>query len=113
MSETPDMDAQTEPDDREFLSPSLSTQAFWLQRGESLGSTSVRFGISWSAVAPFSLPPGFRASDPSDPHYSWGVIDAAVRRAAADRQSMIISVAHAPSWAEGPNRPSTAQVLPA
>jgi hypothetical protein len=97
-------------DDPAFQSPSSSVRSQWLGTARQLGSTSVRIGVVWSAVAPSTLPPGFNASNPRDPNYQWTSLDATIRSAAANGQSVLLLVAHAPSWAEGPNRPS--YVLP-
>ncbi len=96
-------------DDPAFQSPISSVRGLWLSRAQQLGSTSVRLGVAWNTIAPSSLPSGFNASNPGDPHYDWTTLDAAIRSAAAHGQSVLLAVNRAPSWAEGPNIPSYAQ----
>src|SRR2546430_582440 len=82
----------------EFRGSSEATRAFWLRQAQVLGSSAVRLGVSWALVAPVTLPAGFKASDPNDPRYHWTALDAAVRDASANHQSITISIAHAPRW---------------
>jgi hypothetical protein len=93
-------------DDPAFVNSSQAVRSTWLARAERIGSTSIRIGVVWSAVAPDSRPPGFNASNPADPNYDWSSIDAAVRTATAVGQSVELLVGHAPTWAEGANQPS-------
>ena len=67
-------------------------------------SSIFRTLVSWAAVAP-KRPA--HPMDPNDPAYRWGWIDKAVRIAASENAEVMVSVLHAPSWAEGPNRPTT------
>ncbi len=97
-------------DDRAFLLD--AGQSVWLARARTIGSTAVRLGVPWSTVAPAVRPAGFNPSDPRDPHYDWTFLDTAVRDATANGQTVVLSVSHAPAWAEGPDRPSVSLVLP-
>lgn len=97
-------------DDSMFRDSSEPVRSFWYRRAQALGSDSVRIGIVWSVVAPYRLPHGFHAANPADPHYNWSSLDAAVRDASADGQSVVLLLAHAPLWAEGHGRPSWAPV---
>jgi hypothetical protein len=93
-------------DAQAFQSPSSSVRSLWLTRAQQLGSTSVRIGVAWNAIAPFSRPPGgFDASNPGDPDYTWTPLDASVRDATAHGQTVVLLLNRAPNWAEGPNRP--------
>jgi hypothetical protein len=51
---------------------------------QALGVDVARVQVSWARVAPTpnapAPPPGFQPSNPDDPAYNWGVIDAAVDR---------------------------------
>ena len=59
---------------------------------------------SWSAIAPTKPA---HPTDPNDPAYRWSWIDKAARIAASNNADTLLSVLHAPAWAEGPNRPTT------
>ena len=74
----------------------------------------VRQDLRWSDVAPTGRvkPQGFDAGDPADPQYNWSVVDAAVRGAAGRHVNLILAADGAPSWAEGPNRPSSPNIDP-
>jgi hypothetical protein len=74
-------------------------------RTQAVGGTIIRLGATWSAIAPREPA---RPADPNDPAYQWGELDAAVREAVAARLTPIVMINSAPSWAEGPNRPSSA-----
>jgi hypothetical protein len=65
--------------------------------------------VPWNGVAPYNFPLGFDPSNPADPSYSWSAIDAAVRDASARGLKVLLAVTRAPSWAEGPGRPSQDQ----
>jgi hypothetical protein len=75
--------------------------------------SSVRISVHWSAVAPDTAakPSGLRASDPSDPHYQWGPVDAAVRAAVAQHKQVLLDLFSAPVWAQGPHRPTSSVIL--
>jgi hypothetical protein len=93
-------------DDPAFGQSSQAVRSLWLGRAEQIGSTAVRVGVVWAAVAPFRRPRGFRAANPSDRNYRWAALDATVRTATADGQTVVLMPFQAPSWAEGPGRPS-------
>lgn len=75
--------------------------------------SSVRISVHWSAVAPDTdaKPSGLRASDPADPHYQWGPVDAAVRAAVAQHKQVLLNLFSAPVWAQGPHRPTSSVIL--
>jgi hypothetical protein len=98
-----------EPD---FTSTDTAAQTQAFDRSEQADAGSVLIYVDWGGVAPYTKPAGFDASNPADPHYDWDKIDAAVRDAAARGFRIVISVVRAPSWAEGPDRPSQ-QAAPA
>ena len=93
-------------DDPAFVQSSDPVRSLWLGRAQQLGSTAVRVGVVWAAVAPFNLPHGFRAADPGDRNYRWTALDATIRASTADRQTVVLMPFQAPKWAEGPGRPS-------
>jgi hypothetical protein len=93
-------------DDPYFLGPPAATVDTWMGRAEGIGSSTIKIGVTWAGIAPYNLPRGFDPTNPGDSHYNWTNLDRTVRSAAAHRQSIMLTVAYAPSWAEGANRPS-------
>jgi hypothetical protein len=71
---------------------------------KATGSTIYRIQERWAAIAP-TRPRN--SANPADPAYRWAPIDAADRNAAASGAQLLINIYAAPSWAEGPNRPTT------
>jgi len=81
----------------------------WFQRTIDAGGDSVRIPVTWRSVAPAQRPAGFVATDPNSPGYDWSGIDRAVAGAAAHNLSILLTVDHAPDWAEGAHpRPGVA-----
>src|SRR5205823_3508550 len=62
----------------------------WIGRAAREGATLIRVTVRWAQVAPTTVPPGFDATDPGSPAYSWGGIDALVRALAARRISILM-----------------------
>lgn len=77
----------------------------WLDRAVASGSDIVRINSSWASMAP-ARPA--RPADPADPAYRWETLDGAVKAARARGLDVIIGLAAAPRWAEGPGRPAGA-----
>lgn len=73
-----------------------------LDRAHSVGIRALRIYVSWEQIAPggTSKPAGFNASDPGDPRYRWGGVDALIRAATARGIDPILSIQEAPRWAE-------------
>jgi hypothetical protein len=63
------------------------------------GAQYVRLMVWWPLIAPFSLPSGFDASDPTSPGYRWDGLDAAVEAAQAAGLTPILNILSTPSWA--------------
>jgi hypothetical protein len=74
----------------------------WLDRSVAAGGDTVRLGLTWREVAPAARPAGFQAEDPADPAYDWAGVDQAVSAAASRGLRVVMTVAGAPAWAEGP-----------
>jgi hypothetical protein len=76
---------------------------------QAVDGSWIRLLLRWSLIVPngATKPAGFNASDPSDPHYHWSVVDALVRTAAAQHVKLILTLLSAPTWAEGPGIPSS------
>lgn len=95
-------------DGASFQSSDPETRSVWFDHAEGARADFVRLSVSWRSVAPAPRPPGFDPTDPGDPAYSWGTLDAAVRVARMQGLGVLIGVSQAPRWAEGKNRPSQA-----
>ncbi len=90
----------------EYQVASASDRNLWLGRTVDAGAGIVRLAIEWPAIAPTKPP------DPTNPDstsYDFSSIDAAVTDAEAHGLKVLLSINHAPTWAEGPNRPASAQ----
>lgn len=87
-------------------SESESVRSLWAQRAVESGASLERINVSWASIAPVSPPAGFDPSDPSSPGYTWERLDAAVRTVSAHGLQVLLTVQHAPAWAEGPGRPA-------
>jgi Glycosyl hydrolase family 79 C-terminal beta domain len=73
---------------------------------QGLGVDTVRLQVSWARIAPSpgsqAPPPGFVPSDPDDPGYHWGAIDAAVDRLAdAGIHPILMLDGPPPLWGSG------------
>lgn len=77
----------------------------WLDRAEAAGAGFVRINVRWSDVV--DKRPS-RPADPQDPSYDFTAVDAGVRGARSRGMQVILTVFKAPEWAEGPNRPASA-----
>ena len=95
-----------EPD---YTSRDVAIQTTAFNRSVEAGAGNSLIYVDWSGVAPTSKPLGFVPANPADPNYRWGAIDAAVRDASARGLRILLAITRAPSWAEGPGRPSTAE----
>ena len=62
----------------------------------------VRVTVDLASIAPGSKTAGFRPSDPGDPRYTWGPLDAQVRSVAERHLRVLLDFVDAPTWAEGP-----------
>ena len=89
-----------------FRSTDGGERARWLDQAGADRSELALSIVDWSAVAPVDLGAGFSPTDPADPAYDWGTIDAFVRDTAVRKLEPILSVTRAPEWAEGKRRPA-------
>lgn len=86
------------------------TRNTWLGRTVASGAQFILLWVNWGTVSPEPPLPGTDPSDPANPAYAWGALDATVKAATARGLAVVLSVTNAPTWAEGPGRP--ASVLP-
>jgi hypothetical protein len=89
-----------------YLSGDAAGRAFWLDRTVDSGAGIVRLGVEWPAIARSGPPTD--PTDPGDVKYDFSFIDPAVREARARGLDVLLTVNHAPAWAEGPGRPANA-----
>jgi hypothetical protein len=92
-------------DDPLFEASESEVREGWLEKARETGATIVRIDVKWNSIAPAHPPAGFDASDPSSPDYEWETLDDAIRSAAADGLSVMLTGDDAPRWAEGEGRP--------
>ena len=92
--------------------PNPRDTAIELTRADAAGASIWGLQILWNKVSPTRPPTLADARDPSWSGYDWSSTDAAVRAIAAAGMQTLGVINDAPSWAEGPDRPST-RVAPA
>ena len=90
-------------DDEEALM-TWENQDWWRDAFRDANSSLYRFMVNWATVAPTKPA---NATNPNDPAYNWSTSDTAVRFAQSSGQEPLFSNFTAPTWAEGPNRPTT------
>jgi hypothetical protein len=76
----------------------------WLQRAVESGSDILRVDIGWNAATK-----PVDARNPADPAYDFSRADAAIVDATARGLRVLASFTGAPRWAEGANRPASAE----
>jgi hypothetical protein len=87
-----------------FESSDPGTRSTWLDHTVDARADDVILGAVWRSIAPANPLPGFEPSNPNDPEYSWGTLDAAVQGATSRGLKVTIVVTQAPDWAEGRHR---------
>jgi hypothetical protein len=68
-------------------------------RTEAAGATYARLIVNWGSIAPATPPPGFVATDPTSPGYSWDGLDAVVNAAESAGLTPILDLQYPPVWA--------------
>jgi hypothetical protein len=92
--------------DDSLASSDATLRGEWTARAQSTGADLAMLNVVWSAIAPRKPTAGFEPANPDDPHYKWAGLDIAVRNAVGAGLQPVLVVNYAPSWAEGPYRPS-------
>lgn len=93
--------------DPSLASPDSALREEWMGRAVTARAKLIDLGASWAGIAPSVRPPGFNPAEPGDPAYRWEALDAAVRSATSHGLRPVLTINSAPTWAEGPGRPST------
>jgi hypothetical protein len=99
----------------EALSSNAGTRQLWLSRTVAAGAGIVRVPVEWPSIVGKTRAPVSKTrvpvnpADPADPAYNFSAIDRAVVDARAYGLNVLLTVNHAPAYAEGPNRPSWAE----
>lgn len=76
----------------------------WFDRAAATGAQIVRLDAGWPAATRPQQP-----ADPADPAYDFSAVDDRVRAARAQGLQVLLGFTGAPRWAEGANRPSSAE----
>jgi hypothetical protein len=88
-----------------YQTASASERGLWMDRTVAAGGGMLRIAVEWPAIAPN------KPLDPTNPgsaSYDFSAVDGAVRDGEARGLKILLSVNHAPPWAEGPGRPASA-----
>jgi hypothetical protein len=91
--------------DAQFTSSDSGARDRSLTRASQAEGGIARLIAFWGAIAP-TRPAD--PSNPADPAYDFGALDVAVSDAARHGLAPLLTVSHAPAWAEGSGRPATA-----
>ena len=90
-----------------LIDPDPGTRNTWLNRARDARAGVVRLDVHWSDLTR-TRPK--HPSDPEDPAYDFTSLDQGVIGAKVRGMEVLLTVFHAPSWAEGPGRPAWAPV---
>jgi len=93
-----------------YMSSNAQARSGAFAASKRAGASIARIPVSWEVTAP-SKPTS--PTKPNDRAYNWGTLDAAVKAAKNNDLAPLLTVAHAPHWAEGPNRPPSLEKAPA
>ena len=88
-----------------FASPDAAVRNVMYDQSVAANANIARVNVLWDDVVG---PKPAQATNPADPSYDFTAIDNAVRGAAARGTPVMLTLYHAPSWAEGANPPNGA-----
>jgi len=94
-------------DGDQYQGANTSQRSLWLDRTIEAGAGIIRLAVEWPAIAGATKP--VDPTNPASVSYDFSAIDSAVTDAEVHGLEVLLSINHAPTWAEGPNRPATAQ----
>jgi hypothetical protein len=87
-----------------FKSSDPQTRAVAFARAREAGAGVARITVDWRNVVAATPPVGFAPRDPSSPGYDFSLVDAAVKSAVSSGLEPLLTVFHAPAFAEAPGR---------
>ena len=90
----------------QYQSSDSSQGNVWLNRTVDAGAGIVRLAVEWPGLVTPVKP-----ADPTNPgsvSYDFSTLDQAVTDVESHGLKVLLSINHAPTWAEGPSRPSSA-----
>jgi hypothetical protein len=93
-------------DPEEYQGGSVAQQQLWFDRTLQSGAGIVRFAVEWNAIAGAQRPAN--PANPADPAYDFAGLDQSVFGAEARGLLVLLTINHAPAYAEGPGRPASA-----
>jgi hypothetical protein len=88
-----------------YQANSTSDRAAWMNRTTATGAGIVRLAVEWPAIVGSQRPPD--PTNPGSASYNFSPIDGPVRDAEARGLQVLLTINHAPPWAEGPGRPTS------
>jgi hypothetical protein len=94
----------SDPD--EYQTTDSATRNLWFGRTADSGAGIVRLAIEWPTIVGATRPAD--PTNPADPSYDFSSVDGAVRDAKARGLKVLLTINHAPVWAEGAGRPADA-----
>lgn len=86
-----------------------SDRAIAYQHAKAAGASLLRVTTDWDKLAPTAPPNIATSANPNWSGYNWAFTDAAVRETVAAGFTPLFITTEAPTWAEGPGRPSLSQ----
>ena len=89
--------------DPDYFSSTAERSDFAFSKTAAEGAGIVRLNLSWRGI---TTAEPVDPRNPADPAYSFGPLDRAVRGAVASGLQPMVTVVHAPDWAEGAGRPA-------
>jgi MYXO-CTERM domain-containing protein len=93
-------------DPEEYQSAPIDQRQLWFNRTAESGAGIVRLAVEWTSIVGGQRPAN--AANPADPAYDFGGLDLSVFYARASGLQVLLTINHAPAYAEGPGRPASA-----
>jgi hypothetical protein len=99
-------------DEQDFQRVDPPDRQIAFDQAKAAGTEIIRVSTDWDQIEPNKPPNVATAANPDWSGYDWSLVDTAIRETAARGFTPLLTVAQAPSWAEGPNRPSESVAPP-
>jgi hypothetical protein len=90
----------------QFQGGDTSQRDLWLDRTADAGAGIVRLAVDWPGLVTPTKPPD--PTNPGSSSYDFAGLDATITAAESHGLKVLLSINRTPTWAEGPNRPSSA-----